>query len=361
MSAIKIRDIYFSYGISAGTSATAVVDLSQASDARHITIIERCDFDGTATSNTGFAALNMNKNQGSILIEVNCWVTNSGTGGPVGLEWQTPGGGVKVIGGTYAGMNLHAQAISLYSVTVNSQIIVSGGAQTAMCLFDCYKNPSDDTPVVNNTSGNTVYLTVIGGRYYVQNNPSPLVVPVFFDSSAAGSNYNLSLQEVAFYGSSSSANPNPLLNTSFSSQLTIAIGLIFQNDAVLNIGQSTTGLGTPSILGLDSRSGLAAVDGSAVTLATAPAYNAVMRISAVILESAVTTPGGTITYTVTWTDWASNTRSVSATGTAALNATFQASALALVKSGTTVTRKLTSIGTGTGIAIDVAGVVEELQ
>jgi hypothetical protein len=349
-----IRDIYFLYSLS-GTSATSVVNLGQATDSRHSVRVERCDFDAGTNSTHGFVSLIMDHNQGSTLDQVNCWSplnTNQ-----FGLQWKTPGGGVKIFGGTYDGMNLAPQVAGLYSVTTNHKITVSGGNSPVITLVDHYRNPNDTSPIVLNQCGTAVTLIVLGGWLYLQNAGS--IFPVFFDSGASADSYSLTIDGTVLIGGGGST-PNTLFSTTAASQLYVLAPVLLQSNATLDSTASLTGVGLPGVLGLDNRTGRTAADGSKIPIATSPTgYTSLIRVSV-----AVTTVGGaatTFTYTISWTDENGNSQSVSATGSAAaMGTTISNTALAHVETATSVQVQLVAVS-GTGAKVDLAASVELLQ
>ncbi len=134
------------------------------------------------------------------------------------------------------------------------------------------------------------------------------------------------------------------------------VGLFNASGVELNEFVSPTkGKGHPQILGLDNRSGITAVDGSAITLFSVPAAVTlgIFRISIEIDATAFTS--GTATYTGTWTENAvSQTAVVTAT---ALNVVTGIVRLMMPDASTSITVQLTGVFVAT---VRISAVVERL-
>jgi len=125
-------------------------------------------------------------------------------------------------------------------------------------------------------------------------------------------------------------------------------------------GRTTAGLGLDGIFGLDSRTGLAAADGSAVTVYAVPSAGGLFCIGASADITAIATAAAT--YTVTYTDINGTTHTLvpMSAQTAIGHYTVAPADSVWVKGSTNITSQLT--GTfGTTTRINVYTSVREIQ
>ena len=120
---------------------------------------------------------------------------------------------------------------------------------------------------------------------------------------------------------------------------------------------ATAGNGLVSILGLDNRRGLTAVDAAAITLYTVPAVTTTaFKVNLRALLTAGTTPSAS--YVVAWTE-GGVVQSVTVTVSALNTPSTQPGILIQPDESTAITAQLTAIS-GTGTTVNVAADVEEI-
>jgi hypothetical protein len=201
-----LRDIYWDAGSCA--MSIAVVDFAQFAEASVNTRITRCVFDA-GESDAGVSLI-MDGNDDSVLDQCICinpnTVTLSGVALASSLQWKSPLGGNKIIGGKYDGMSLSFQNSTHLFVTYNTAVrVLTGSANySRLNMYGCYKNvssePSAGSPIVQNDCS-TLALAIDGGWFYID--AHDLGVP-FFASTNVNDVIALSLRNCVLQSNATS-------------------------------------------------------------------------------------------------------------------------------------------------------------
>jgi hypothetical protein len=137
----------------------------------------------------------------------------------------------------------------------------------------------------------------------------------------------------------------------FATSMTINGSLVITKNVTTYNNITTKGFGVPAIYGLDNRTGITAVDASAITLYTTTAAGQLYRINA----RAFATAGTSATYVVKWTEGGvANSQTLSVT---ALDTEVSANFLVQPDASTAITAQITAI---TSTTLNVATTVEQL-
>jgi hypothetical protein len=134
---------------------------------------------------------------------------------PSSLQWKSPLGGNKILGGVFDGMSLSFQNSTQIFVTCNSSWrVLTGSANNArLNMYGCYRNTSADpptpAPVIQNDCA-TLTVVVDGGWFFID--PNSTGVP-FFVSTGSADVITLSIRNCVLETVAASGTTNDLLST----------------------------------------------------------------------------------------------------------------------------------------------------
>jgi hypothetical protein len=310
----NMRDIYWD---AAGVNlATAVVDFTQKSEASIGTDIARCVFD--AGSSTTPVSLIMDFNDDSILYHCSCKNGNNYPGltpaFPGSLQWKSPLGGNKIVGGVYDGMALTFQNSTQIFVTCNTawRVLAGSADHATLNMYGCYRNTSADplppampasggpvAPVVQNDNA-TLRVLIDGGWFFIDKNVRAGVPPPngdsFFASTGSSDVIAVSLKNCVLSTHAPMGTTNNLLSTNAANLLTdfdlnsVTIlndfsATVVVNSQPLGPGSSASiGYGVGRIVAENRRTQLsAAATGATYT----PLYDCDLEISATVYVKSI--------------------------------------------------------------------------